>query len=323
MSPCVAVDRGLDRTVMHALDGDAVCQAVERLLADPAIGADPIAPEPARCRQLQMPRQRAVIGEEQQPLRGEVEPSHRDHAGEVGWQSLEHGRPPLRVLVARHQALWLVITPQPRRLGLRQRLAVDLHFVAGRQDMGRRGQHLAVHADAALLDPPLGIPPRAEPGMGDCLGDPHRLSLLGCRSIRGDLSRRLTLARVAAQFRFHEREACRSAASRQAALADGPGAVEAEAARDRGEVPIGAVIASASGEILASAGNRTLELKDPTAHAELLAIREACAKIGSERLDRLRSLCDARALRHVRRRDFLRAHPSALFRRARSERRRR
>src|SRR5919201_627235 len=59
---------------------------------------------------------------------------------------------------------------------------------------------------------------------------------------------------------------------------------EAEAARDRGEVPIGAVVIGASGEILARAGNRTLELKDPTAHAELLAIREACAKIGSERL---------------------------------------
>ena len=36
--------------------------------------------------------------------------------------------------------------------------------------------------------------------------------------------------------------------------------------------------------MLASAGNRTLELRDPTAHAELLAIREACAKLGSERL---------------------------------------
>ena len=59
---------------------------------------------------------------------------------------------------------------------------------------------------------------------------------------------------------------------------------EAEKARDRGEVPIGAVIVSASGEILARAGNRTLELHDPTAHAELLAIREACAKLGSERL---------------------------------------
>ena len=59
---------------------------------------------------------------------------------------------------------------------------------------------------------------------------------------------------------------------------------EAREADRRGEVPIGAVIVSASGEVVAKAGNRTLELKDPTAHAELLAIREACAKLGSERL---------------------------------------
>jgi tRNA(Arg) A34 adenosine deaminase TadA len=59
---------------------------------------------------------------------------------------------------------------------------------------------------------------------------------------------------------------------------------EAEAAGLSGEVPIGAVVVSASGEILARAGNRTLQLRDPTAHAELLAIREACAKLGSERL---------------------------------------
>jgi tRNA(adenine34) deaminase len=59
---------------------------------------------------------------------------------------------------------------------------------------------------------------------------------------------------------------------------------EAEAAGLSGEVPIGAVVVSASGDVLARAGNRTLALRDPTAHAELLAIREACAKLGSERL---------------------------------------
>lgn len=59
---------------------------------------------------------------------------------------------------------------------------------------------------------------------------------------------------------------------------------EAGDARDRGEVPIGAVVVSPDGAVLASAGNRTLELRDPTAHAELLAIREACAKLGTERL---------------------------------------
>jgi tRNA(adenine34) deaminase len=59
---------------------------------------------------------------------------------------------------------------------------------------------------------------------------------------------------------------------------------EAKAAAARGEVPVGACVVSASGEILARAGNRTLELKDPIAHAEMLVLREAAAKLSSERL---------------------------------------
>lgn len=59
---------------------------------------------------------------------------------------------------------------------------------------------------------------------------------------------------------------------------------EAESAGGRGEVPIGCVIVDQSGNVMARAGNRTLELKDPTAHAELLAIRAAAAEIGSEKL---------------------------------------
>lgn len=55
-------------------------------------------------------------------------------------------------------------------------------------------------------------------------------------------------------------------------------------AAERGEVPVGAVIVAPDGSVLARAGNRTRELSDPTAHAEALAIREACAVIGSERL---------------------------------------
>lgn len=58
---------------------------------------------------------------------------------------------------------------------------------------------------------------------------------------------------------------------------------EARAAAARGEVPVGAVIV-AGGQIIARAGNRTRELSDPTAHAEMLAIREACRLMGSERL---------------------------------------
>ena len=59
---------------------------------------------------------------------------------------------------------------------------------------------------------------------------------------------------------------------------------EARAAAERGEVPVGAVIVGPSGDVVAVAGNRTRELNDPTAHAEVLAIRAACAAIGSERL---------------------------------------
>lgn len=60
---------------------------------------------------------------------------------------------------------------------------------------------------------------------------------------------------------------------------------EAAAAAARGEVPVGAVLVdAATGEVLARAGNRTEELGDPTAHAELLAIRAAAAKLGAARL---------------------------------------
>jgi tRNA(adenine34) deaminase len=60
---------------------------------------------------------------------------------------------------------------------------------------------------------------------------------------------------------------------------------EARLAAERGEVPIGAVIVGPDGTVLAEAGNRTEETSDPTAHAEMLAIRQACAVQKSERLD--------------------------------------
>ncbi len=59
---------------------------------------------------------------------------------------------------------------------------------------------------------------------------------------------------------------------------------EARAAARRGEVPVGAVLVDASGRVVAQAGNRTREKSDPTAHAEIEAIRAACSAAGSERL---------------------------------------
>lgn len=59
---------------------------------------------------------------------------------------------------------------------------------------------------------------------------------------------------------------------------------EARAAAARGEVPVGCVVVR-DGEVVARAGNRTIADRDPTAHAELLAIRQAAAVVGSERLN--------------------------------------
>lgn len=51
-----------------------------------------------------------------------------------------------------------------------------------------------------------------------------------------------------------------------------------------GEVPVGAVLVAPTGAVASASGNRTLELKDPSAHAEILVIREACRQHGSDRL---------------------------------------
>lgn len=60
---------------------------------------------------------------------------------------------------------------------------------------------------------------------------------------------------------------------------------EAKAAAARDEVPIGAVVVHAeTGDIMSRHGNRTIEKSDPTAHAEILCIREACQSVGSQRI---------------------------------------
>lgn len=59
---------------------------------------------------------------------------------------------------------------------------------------------------------------------------------------------------------------------------------EAEAAASRGEVPVGAALVTAAGELLAADGNRVIELADPTAHAEILVLRAAAGGVGAPRL---------------------------------------
>ncbi|WP_417270004.1 nucleoside deaminase [Celeribacter sp.] len=59
---------------------------------------------------------------------------------------------------------------------------------------------------------------------------------------------------------------------------------EARLAQERGEVPVGAVVISPSGDVIGRGGNETRAGHDPTAHAEIVAIRAACAALGVERL---------------------------------------
>jgi tRNA(Arg) A34 adenosine deaminase TadA len=60
--------------------------------------------------------------------------------------------------------------------------------------------------------------------------------------------------------------------------------IEAEAAANRGEVPVGAVITNTAGDVIISDGNRMRERLDPTAHAEILVIRAATKLLGELRL---------------------------------------
>ncbi len=96
---------------------------------------------------------------------------------------------------------------------------------------------------------------------------------------------------------------------------------EARSAAARGEVPVGAVVVDVAGTVLAATGNRMRELRDPTAHAEMLAIRAACAALGCRAAGGLRSLRHARTLPDVRRRHLGRTPPPALFRRLGPEKR--
>src|SRR5207253_6330751 len=121
------------------------------------------------------------------------------------------------------------------------------HVKRGRKDL------FAVHRDAAGRDPGLRLAPRAKPGSRDDFGD----ALALCSLVR------------------------HWSLMPQSFMDDA--LAEARAAQAGAEVPVGCVIVR-DGAVIARAGNRTLRDRDPTAHAEMLAIREAARALGSERL---------------------------------------
>src|SRR6185437_1289639 len=117
----------------------------------------------------------------------------------------------------------------------------------------------------------------------------RRVRCRRCRACAGRAGRPLhppldaPADRAASAFARALRAAATMSASRPSPMA--LALAEAERAGERGEVPIGAVLVDADGNVLAGAGNRTEERADPTAHAELLVLREAAAKRGRPRLE--------------------------------------
>ena len=169
--PCTRSIVGLDGAIADAADRDAVAQSVELRLRHRTMGAHAVAPQPAGRRQFQHPRQRAVIGEEQEALGIEVEPADADQARQLFRQILKYRRPAFRVGMRGQQPARLVIKEKPRALGPGQRLAVDADAVGRRDIERRRVDHRAVDGDAAGGDPTLRLAARGEPGAGDYLGD--------------------------------------------------------------------------------------------------------------------------------------------------------
>src|ERR1700730_2976466 len=167
----LALEPGLDRSVADGVDGDAVAQAVELLLAHAAVGAHPIAAQPAGRRQFEGAREPAVIGEQKQTLGVEVEPADADEARQALGQRREDGRAAFRSRVAGQEPARLVIEEKPRALALPQRLAVDGDAIERRHVERRRGDDLTVDRYAPGRDPGLGLPARAQPGARHNLGD--------------------------------------------------------------------------------------------------------------------------------------------------------
>ena len=301
----LAIELGFDRRVVDAVEADPAAQAVEHRLVDRSVRAHAISAQPPGRRQFEHPREAAVIGQKQEALGVDVEPADSDDPGQVRRQGVENRRPPLRIARRGDEAAGFMEQKKPRALGRGEPLAVDPDVVDVADVESRALQNLAVDAHSARGDPRFGVAARAEAGAGHHLGDAALpLGLPACvSSLMLDHFRWPTLPHCL------ERGSVLSPNARSRQIenifrgAECPGAgeslapngaeenldpmslafAEARAASARGEAPIGAALVR-DGAVIARAGNRTRELADPTAHAELLVIRSAAAALGSERL---------------------------------------
>ena len=171
----------------------------------------------------------------------------------------------------------LVISPQPRPLRLRQLFAVDPDVIVGPDVDRRAGKDLTVDRDPALGDPALGVATRAQTRARDNLCDP--LWLASCWRFRGGV------CDGAGMHGDNDIGRAGGLGNRPVPSTMRRALDEAAAAAGEGEVPVGAVLVDAAGAVVAASGNRVERDRDPTAHAELLVVREGAARLELKRLE--------------------------------------
>jgi hypothetical protein len=148
-------------------------------LADLAEEARAIGALPTACGQFKPARQLAIVCEQQETFRIEIEPAHGHDARQVLWKVDKNRWTALRILVSRDQSGRLVITPQPRLLPGSERLAIHGDDVVLANIARRRSERLAVHGDTAGEDHLLGIATRTDSSPRNGLRDAFALGA-GC-----------------------------------------------------------------------------------------------------------------------------------------------
>ena len=172
-----AFEAGADRAIGDAVNRDAFPKHREAFRRDLAVDSHFVAADPSGRWQFEPSRERAVIGQQQQPLGIEIEASDRDQPRQFFRQRVEYRRPALLVAMRRDESGRLVIAPQARPVRGGQRLAVDTDAVLGSDHHCRCGQHLTIDRDPTRCDPALGIAARAHAGARQYFRNPLRTLL--------------------------------------------------------------------------------------------------------------------------------------------------
>ena len=174
---------------MDTLDRNSLGELLELRLGDLAVGAGAVSAHDARPRQLELPLELTVVGEEQKPFGHEVEAPDRHQPRQAGRQMIVDRRAALRVVRGRDRPLRLVETVKARGLCRADRAAVDGDSGNIIDQCRRRRELFAIERDAALDDHSFDLAPRGDSGPREQLRDSLRPILAG-------LSRKSVIGRV-------------------------------------------------------------------------------------------------------------------------------